>query len=45
VFETPLNLKRNQVSLSHTDADIELTLEIAEYALRATFDARARREI
>lgn len=44
VFETPMNLKRNHVSLTHTDEDIESTLVIAEKAFRATFDARARGE-
>jgi glutamate-1-semialdehyde 2,1-aminomutase len=44
VFETPMNLKRNHVSLTHTDADVEATLEIAEKSLLATFDARARGE-
>lgn len=45
VFEIPMNLKRNHVSFSHTDADIDATLAVAEKALRATHDARARREI
>ncbi len=45
VFEIPMNLKRNHVSYSHTDHDIDLSLMAAEDALRATFDARARNEI
>jgi glutamate-1-semialdehyde 2,1-aminomutase len=44
IFETPMNLKRNHVSLTHTDEDVEMTLEIAEKCFRATFDARARGE-
>ncbi|MEC9367512.1 MAG: aspartate aminotransferase family protein [Pseudomonadota bacterium] len=44
VFEIPMNLKRNHVSFSHTDADIDETLQIAEESLAATFDARARGE-
>lgn len=44
IFETPLNLKRNQVSLSHTEADIDAALEIAEISMRETFDGRARGE-
>lgn len=42
VFELPMNLKRNHLSYSHTDDDVDLTLEIAEAALADTFDARAR---
>jgi glutamate-1-semialdehyde 2,1-aminomutase len=45
VFEIPMNLKRNHLSFSHTAADVDLTLEIAEQALRSTFDARAARQI
>jgi glutamate-1-semialdehyde 2,1-aminomutase len=45
VFEIPMNLKRNHLSFSHTEADVDLTLEIAEQALRSTFDARAARQI
>lgn len=44
VFETPMNLKRSHVSLTHTESDIDLTLEIAESAMRSTFDARTRGE-
>lgn len=45
VFEIPMNLKRNHLGYSHTDADVELSLEAAEEALRATFDARAAGEV
>ncbi len=45
VFEIPMNLKRNHVSYSHTAEDIDFSLSAAEDALKATFDARARREI
>lgn len=42
VFELPMNLKRNHLGYSHTDEDVDGTLEIVEQALQATFDARAR---
>ena len=45
VFEIPMNLKRNHLSYSHTDADVDLSLEAAEEALGAAFDARAVGEI
>jgi glutamate-1-semialdehyde 2,1-aminomutase len=45
VFEIPMNLKRNHISFSHTDSDIDESLSVAEMALRATHDARARSEI
>jgi glutamate-1-semialdehyde 2,1-aminomutase len=35
IFEMPMNLKRNHISYSHTDADIDRTLEASETALRA----------
>ncbi|HLX27211.1 MAG TPA: aspartate aminotransferase family protein [Casimicrobiaceae bacterium] len=41
VFEMPMNLKRNHISYSHTEPDIDVSLEAAEDALRATFAARA----
>lgn len=41
VFEIPMNLKRNHLSYSHTDADVDFSLEVAEDALGVTFDARA----
>ena len=45
VFEIPMNLKRNHLSYSHTDADVDFTLEAAEEALAAAFNARAAGEI
>jgi glutamate-1-semialdehyde 2,1-aminomutase len=38
VFEMPMNLKRNHISYSHTDADIDRTLEASEDALRAVLE-------
>jgi glutamate-1-semialdehyde 2,1-aminomutase len=35
IFEMPMNLKRNHISFSHTEADIDRTLEAAEASLRA----------
>ncbi|MEZ4496760.1 MAG: aspartate aminotransferase family protein [Thermomicrobiales bacterium] len=34
IFELPMNLKRNHISYSHTEADIDRTLEAAEEVLR-----------
>ena len=45
VFEIPMNLKRNHLSYSHTDADVEFSLAAAEESLQTTFDARALRRI
>ena len=45
VFEIPMNLKRNHLGYSHTDADVDLSLEAAEEALGAAFDARAAGKI
>ncbi|MGH7117838.1 MAG: aspartate aminotransferase family protein [Acetobacteraceae bacterium] len=45
VLEIPMNLKRNHISYSHTDADVELSLAAAEESLAAVFDARAARQI
>ncbi len=45
VFEIPMNLKRNHVSYSHTQQDIDWTLGMAEEAMRAAFDARAAGKI
>ena len=45
VFEIPMNLKRNHVSYSHTQEDIDWTLGVAEEAMRAAFDARAAGQI
>ncbi len=44
VFELPMNLKRNHVGFSHTEADIDRTLEIADEALTAAMEARAAGE-
>ena len=45
VFELPMNLKRNHLSFSHTDSDVDFTLQAAEDSLRAVFEARASRLI
>jgi len=45
VFEIPMNLKRNHLSYSHTDEDVEFSLAAAEEALQAAFEARAARQI
>jgi glutamate-1-semialdehyde 2,1-aminomutase len=34
VYELPVNLKRNHVSLAHTEADIDESLQVAEASLR-----------
>jgi glutamate-1-semialdehyde 2,1-aminomutase len=39
VFEMPENLGRSHLMLSHTDADVDVTLEAAEAALRSAVDA------
>jgi len=39
VFEMPMNLKRNHISYSHTDLDIDRTLQAAEESLRAVLEA------
>ena len=41
VFEIPMNLKRNHLSFSHTESDVDFSLNAAEAALKATFEARA----
>ena len=43
VFELPMNLKRNHISYSHTDADIDRTLQAAEESLRAALEAGGAR--
>jgi glutamate-1-semialdehyde 2,1-aminomutase len=43
VFEIPMNLKRNHLSYSHTDEDVEFSLAAAEESLQVVFDARAGR--
>jgi len=45
IFEIPMNLKRNHLSYSHTEADVDLSLEAAEDAFRATFAARAAKTV
>ena len=45
VFEIPMNLKRNHLGFSHTNADVDTSLEAAESALRAVFDARATQRV
>lgn len=37
VFEMPMNLKRNHISYSHTDEDIDQTLDAAEKSLKKLF--------
>ena len=37
IYELPVNLKRNHISLVHTEEDIDTKLEIADKALKATF--------
>ncbi|WP_127579344.1 aspartate aminotransferase family protein [Paenibacillus koleovorans] len=34
IFKMPMNIKRNHVSYSHTDADIDYTLEVIETVLK-----------
>ncbi|PIY48614.1 MAG: hypothetical protein COZ05_02720 [Armatimonadetes bacterium CG_4_10_14_3_um_filter_59_10] len=34
IFKLPMNLKRNHISASHTDKDIDRTLESAEASLK-----------
>ena len=43
IFELPINLKRSHVSYSHTDADVDRTLEAAEDALAAALTATSAR--
>jgi glutamate-1-semialdehyde 2,1-aminomutase len=45
VFEIPMNLKRNHLGFSHTEADVDISLEAAEGALCAAFDARAAQRV
>lgn len=42
IFELPLNLKRNHVSYSHTDAHVDRTLEVSEDVLKQMFGAPGR---
>lgn len=43
VFEVPENVGRSHISYSHTEQDIDRSLEIAEAALKAALDSRAPR--
>jgi glutamate-1-semialdehyde 2,1-aminomutase len=43
VFEIPENLGRSHLTYSHTEADVEFTLEAAERALAAALDSRSGR--
>jgi glutamate-1-semialdehyde 2,1-aminomutase len=43
IFEMPENVGRNHISYSHTDEDVDRTLEAADDALRAALDRNARR--
>lgn len=45
VFEIPMNLKRNHISYSHTEADIDFALNAAEGAFKAAFAARSAKAI
>lgn len=40
IYMLPVNLKRNHISLAHTEADIDATLEAAEAVLREGVHAR-----
>lgn len=42
IFEMPESLGRSHIGASHTDADVDRSLEAAEEALRAAVDALAR---
>ncbi len=44
IFKMPVNLKRNHISYSHTDAHIDRTLEMAEGVLKEMFGAPARQK-
>jgi glutamate-1-semialdehyde 2,1-aminomutase len=44
VFEMPENLGRSHLMYSHTDDDVDYTLEAAEQALSAALDSVARRK-
>ena len=34
IYELPVNLKRNHISLAHTEEDIDTTLEVADKVLK-----------
>jgi glutamate-1-semialdehyde 2,1-aminomutase len=42
ILKMPLNLKRNHVSYSHTDAHVDRTLEVCEDVLKEMFGSRVR---
>lgn len=42
ILKMPLNLKRNHVSYSHTDAHVDRTLEACEDVLKGMFGSRVR---
>jgi glutamate-1-semialdehyde 2,1-aminomutase len=42
VFEMPESLGRSHIGASHTQDDVDRSLEVAEAALAAALDARAR---
>jgi glutamate-1-semialdehyde 2,1-aminomutase len=42
VFEMPESLGRSHIGAAHTEEDVDASLEVAEQALRAALDARAR---
>jgi glutamate-1-semialdehyde 2,1-aminomutase len=42
IFEMPENVGRNHISYSHTDDDVDLTLDAAREALRAALDRSTR---
>jgi glutamate-1-semialdehyde 2,1-aminomutase len=42
IFEMPESLGRSHISAAHTEADIDRSLEVAEVALAAALDGRAR---
>jgi glutamate-1-semialdehyde 2,1-aminomutase len=43
IFEMPESLGRSHIGSSHTEADIDRSLDAAEASLRAALDARAQR--
>jgi glutamate-1-semialdehyde 2,1-aminomutase len=44
IFMMPPSLGRDHISASHTEADIDRTLEVAEASLRAALDRQAKRD-
>jgi glutamate-1-semialdehyde 2,1-aminomutase len=45
IFKMPVNLKRNHVSYSHSDAHIDRTLEVAEDVLTEMLGAHGRQKV